>query len=239
MKTTRDGQVRRPLEHDGVPESLYRNIATAIAAMPSAHARTSTRTVAALAIAGALSVLIVALASALVYGEQAVGLRIGVASTTKIIAASVLTVGLASAATVAALWRGGHGFGAPALSLALTAMLVAPLYALFGWISPVHVTNAALGAVVISPWGTRCVMIASLVGATVLVAFTLALQRAVPVAVGSRAAAIGASAGAWAGLAVFVFCPSGDQAHLFSGHVLPIVGLTAIGALAAPRWLQT
>jgi hypothetical protein len=162
-----------------------------------------------------------------------------VASTTKIITASALTAGLASAVTVAALWRGGHGFGAPAFSLALTALLVAPLYALFGWFSPVHVTNAGLGAVAISPWGARCVTIAALVGTSVLFAFTLALRRAVPVGVGSRAAAIGAAAGAWAGLAVFVFCPSGDQVHLLSGHVLPIVGLTAIGALAAPRWLQT
>ena len=112
-------------EHGPPLDSLYRKIATSIAATPAPRVRTSTRTVTALAIAGVLTILIVALASALVYGQQAVGLRIGVASTTKIFAACALTVALAGAATVVALWRGGNGFGASALSLTLTAILVA------------------------------------------------------------------------------------------------------------------
>lgn len=193
---------------------------------------------AALAIAGALTILIVALASELVYDRQTVGLRVGLDSTTRIIAASTQTLLLASAATLAALWRGRHGFGAPALALAMMAMLVAPLYALFAWMDPVHTANSGIGEILISPWGARCLMIAGLVGTIVLSAFTLALHRAVPVATRSRAAAIGACAGAWAGLAVFAFCPSGDQQHVFLGHVLPIAGLTALGALLLPRWLR-
>jgi hypothetical protein len=37
--------------------------------------------------------------------------------------------------------------------------------------------------------------------------------------------------GAWAGLGVFTFCPSGDQLHLLVGHVLPMFPVTLVAAL--------
>jgi hypothetical protein len=42
----------------------------------------------------------------------------------------------------------------------------------------------------------------------------------------------------WAGIAVFMFCPSGDPQHLLVGHVLPLVILPIIGAVVMPRWLR-
>lgn len=93
-------------------------------------------------------------------------------------------------------------------------------------------------AVEISPWGARCMVIAALVGAAALGAFVAALRWAAPVATRARGAALGAAAGAWAGFAVFVFCPSSDTQHLLVGHVLPVLVFTLPGVLAAVRALR-
>ena len=75
-------------------------------------------------------------------------------------------------------------------------------------------------------------------GASVLAIFAVTLRRAVAVAVGLRGAALGAAAGAWAGLAVFAFCPSGELQHLLIGHVLPIVLLTMCGVRIFQVWIR-
>ena len=69
----------------------------------------------------------------------------------------------------------------------------------------------------------------------VLVSFTAALRRSAPVASRLRGAALGAAAGAWAGLGVFLFCPATDHRHLLVGHVLPIAIFTLLGLAAVPR----
>jgi hypothetical protein len=71
----------------------------------------------------------------------------------------------------------------------------------------------------------------------VFATFTLALRHSVPVRSGLRGAAIGAAAGAWAGLSVFIFCPSDDLRHLFIAHILPIVAFTVLGMTVIPRAL--
>jgi hypothetical protein len=35
-----------------------------------------------------------------------------------------------------------------------------------------------------------------------------------------------------------MFCPSGDPQHLIAGHLVPIVVLTLMGALATPAFLR-
>src|SRR5262249_10531227 len=128
--------------------------------------------------------------------------------------------------------------GAPALSL--VALLVAPIYAAFTVMLPLETSAAAAAAALaaLSPWGLRCLAIAAAVGVLVLVAFTAALRHAAPVAVRGRGAALGAAAGAWAGLAVFVFCPATELPHLLVGHVLPIAAFTLLGLAATPRILR-
>jgi hypothetical protein len=66
----------------------------------------------------------------------------------------------------------------------------------------------------------------------------VALRRAVAVAIRPRGAALGAAAGAWGGLAVFVFCPSGEPQHLLIGHVLPIALFTLLGGVALTKVLR-
>jgi hypothetical protein len=90
----------------------------------------------------------------------------------------------------------------------------------------------------LSPWGTRCLTVSAAVGLLVLLTFTAALRRSAPVASRLRGAAVGAAAGAWAGLSVFVFCPAIEYRHLLVGHVLPIAAITLVGLVAIPRALR-
>jgi len=72
-----------------------------------------------------------------------------------------------------------------------------------------------------------------------LTGFLVALRRAVPVSVRLRGAALGAAAGAWAGLALLFFCPAAEPLHLLVGHSLPVAAATLLGALLAPAALKT
>ena len=74
--------------------------------------------------------------------------------------------------------------------------------------------------------------------ASVLAIFAVTLRRAVAVASGLRGAALGAAAGAWGGLAVFAFCPSGELQHLLVGHVLPVALFTLLGGIGLARALR-
>ena len=135
-------------------------------------------------------------------------------------------------------------FGAAALaavSLMSIAALVVPVYAALTVVQPLHsgaADDGALTGVAISPWGLRCLFVATVVSVPALVILGAALRRAAAVSTGLRGAALGAAAGAWGGFAVFVFCPSGDLQHLLVGHVLPIAVFTVIGAAALTRTLR-
>jgi hypothetical protein len=224
-------------EHIG-HEALYTRIRASIDATPAAKMRTSSRVVAALAAVIVLSTAIVFVSSEIVYGRQALGLQVNVLSASRLVWVTCLLLALTFMSTAIALWRGGSGLGAGSSTLALVAVLVAPLYALFVLPQPVHLQNAYVASVEISPWGVRCFAIATLTGLIVLTSLAAALRRAVPVASRLRGAVLGAAAGAWAGLAVFVFCPSGDHLHITLGHVLPVVAFTALGGLIVSRALR-
>jgi hypothetical protein len=221
-----------------VPEHLYAGLRATLAREPPADIRAPGRKLAAL-VAGALLVAALVLAtSMLVYQRPAVGLTFGVRSAPALLAVLCALIGLAGASTAVALHRGSSGLGAGLHSLAAVAVLAAPVYAALTLADPVHIAGLQPPWVEISPWGVRCFFIACAVGAIVLASCGIVLRRAVPVASGWRAAAVGAAAGAWAGLAVFVFCPSGDRLHLLVGHVLPVMALVAAGALALARRLR-
>jgi hypothetical protein len=49
---------------------------------------------------------------------------------------------------------------------------------------------------------------------------------------------VGAAAGAWAGLSVFIDCSATDEQHLLVAHVLPIAAFTLLGLAAIPRALR-
>jgi hypothetical protein len=222
-------------------ERRYARVRSAVESTPAATTRTRTRIIAALAIVPTLTTLVVLIASGLVYGQPAAGLDVDVASSTAALTTLALLLGLALASTVFALWQGRSGLGIASMWLVSITALVAPVYAALTVLQPLHsgaADDASLTGVAISPWGLRCILIASIVGASVLAIFAVTLRRAVAVTVGLRGAALGAAAGAWAGLAVFAFCPSGELQHLLVGHVLPIVLLTLCGVRIFQVWIR-
>jgi len=119
------------------------------------------------------------------------------------------------------------------------ALLVTPIYAALTLVIPLEGSGATAAALAeLSPWALRWLAIAVTVGLLVFVSFTAALRRSAPVASRLRGAALGAAAGAWAGLGVFLFCPATDHRHLLVGHVLPIAIFTLLGLAAVPRALR-
>ena len=233
-----------PMNHDlrrraaDPPHALHDRIRARIAGSPAPTLRTRSRVIAAIVAVPAIAALVVWTASRLVYHQLAVGLDVDDPYATRLSLTLLALVAMTAGATVVALWRGRSGFGVGAVALAIVAALVAPVFAALTLIRPLHVDDDAVRNVVISPWGVRCAVIAAIVGLAAMMAFTAALRRAAPVATRLRGTAIGAAAGAWAGLAVFVFCPSGDQQHLIAGHLVPMIVLIAIGALLSPRLLR-
>ena len=214
---------------------LSESVRAKVAATPAATLRTAHRTRIGIGIVCAATLLTIIASSQLVYGRWAAGVSVAIDSRVGAVQMGGLVLLLATAATIVAVWRGRAGFGLPQAILAALAALVAPIYAILTVLLPQHVPSINL---IVSPWGSRCLLIAALVGLIALVAFAWALHRAVPEPVASRAWAIGACAGAWAGVAVFFFCPSVDQQHLLLGHVLPIALLTILGPMFLPRTLR-
>ncbi len=237
METKRPSDLPQ-FENIGLPATLRSRVRAEIARTPAptiSNARA--RMVAALATVPVLTAAIVLIASEVVYGHAAMGLVVAAQSTSRLLLMFVLITALAIVSTLVALWRGSSGMGAGVVLLTLVAGCIAPIYAALVLPNPVHEAQAQM-LVDISPWGTRCFAIAALVSTIALASFATALHRAVPVAGRLRGAALGAAAGAWAGLALFAFCPSGDQPHLLVGHVMPIVVFTLIGTLALSRVLR-
>ncbi len=222
-------------------ERLYPRIRAAIDATPAATTRTRTRIFAALATVPLLTAAVVLIASEVVYGQPTAGLHMDVSSVSAMLAMLGLLVVLAVVSTLFALWQGRDGLGTGSISLISIAALVVPVYATLTVLRPLHsgaADDVALTGVAISPWGVRCLFVATAVGVPILAILAAALRRAVAVSSRLRGAALGAAAGAWAGLAVFAFCPSGSLQHLLVGHVLPIAIFTLFGGAALTRALR-
>lgn len=222
----------------GPSEVLYRRIHAAVGTMPAPTMSTRTKIALALGAVLVLAAAVLLTASELVYDRQAMGLDVAPQSIAHLLTMLVLIVALTVVSTLVALSRGGSGLGPGVLPLGMVAALVAPVYASLVLESPVHAHDAGGLAVEISPWGLRCLVIAGIVGLFALTSFAAALRRAVPAASWLRGTALGAAAGAWAGLTVFLFCPSSEFRHLLIGHVLPVVAFTLLGAGLLPRALR-
>jgi hypothetical protein len=221
------------------PPELHARIRAAIAATPAPRIGTRLRIAAALAVVPCVAAAVLLIATRLVYGRPVVrpALRLDMAMrSSHVLIVLVLLVGLTLAATLVAVGRGRRGLGPGVVSLVGLSLLVTPLYAALALGGSGDAGEPA--GPELSPWGLPCLYIATAVGLLVLATFTAALRRSVPVASSLRGAALGAAAGAWAGLTVFVFCPAGEYPHLLVGHVLPIAAFTLLGLAAIPRVLR-
>ena len=215
---------------------------SAVAATPAAKTTTRLRIIVATAIVPVLNAAVLLVASHLVYQQPALRIYEGTPVTVHLVIVLLLIVGLTLSATLIALGRGERGLGSSVVALFLAAVLVTPIYAALTLIDPLEVTQAAAASLAplapLSPWAPRCLTVSAAVGLLVLLSFTAALRRSAPVASRLRGAAVGAAAGAWAGLSVFMYCPAAGYHHLFVGHVLPIAALTLLGLAVIPRALR-
>jgi hypothetical protein len=221
------------------PEELFSRIRTAVAATPASKVSTRLRITAAMAIVPVVTAAVLLVASHIIYHRPVLRIDLGTHPTSDLLIVLVLVIGLTLSATLIAVGRGNRGLGSGATSLVLVALLVAPIYAALTLVHPLETNEVAAASVTkLSPWGLRCAAVAASVALLVLVSFTVALRRSVPAASRLRGAALGATAGAWAGLAVFIFCPAIEYRHLLVGHVLPIAAFTVLGLAATPRALR-
>jgi hypothetical protein len=219
------------------PAEFYARIRTAVAAIPAAKTSTRLRITVATAIVPLVTAAVLLVASRIVH-HPVLRVDLGTHPTSELLIALLLIVGLTLLATLIAVGQGTRGLGSGASSLFLVALLVTPIYAVLTLAPPAATEATAASMAKLSPWGPRCLALASVVGVLVLTSFTAALRRSVPAASRLRGAALGAAAGAWAGLGVFVFCPATEHRHLLVGHVLPIALLTLLGLAAIPRALR-
>lgn len=124
-----------------------------------------------------------------------------------------------------------------------TAWLVAliasaPLF-LFAWKLAV---TSRFGAAMMERWpdrdGYKCLGLTLGMGVALLAVLTAARRRTDPVRPGITGAALGMAAGIAAGALVDLWCPVAHWLHLLRGHILPLVALAALGALAGRRFVR-
>jgi hypothetical protein len=84
-----------------------------------------------------------------------------------------------------------------------------------------------------------CIVFAVLFALGPLAAFAFVRRGTDPVAPRLSGAAVGAAAGAWGALGIELHCGHAGIVHVVVGHVLPVVLLTAVGALVGDRLVAT
>lgn len=82
-----------------------------------------------------------------------------------------------------------------------------------------------------------CMMLGAVMGSAPLVAMLVHLRGLDPVRPQVRGAALGATAGAWAGTGTMLLCPHHGWTHVLVGHLLPVVLFAIAGAVVGGRVL--
>lgn len=150
-----------------------------------------------------------------------------------------LTYGIAAGAlllavggTSVAWWRGRSAVGRPAPLLLAIAALV-PV-AVFAWM-------VAFNGHYAEPFqrvGWRCLGMTLFGGSLLLGAAAWLRNHTVAVHAPVVGAALGVTAGAWAGVLVDLWCPLTNAPHVLLGHVLPLVILAGLGGVLGQRVLR-
>jgi hypothetical protein len=139
---------------------------------------------------------------------------------------------VAVAATSVSWWRGRSLVGKPASFLIGTAVLL-PLIT-FVWLVSFNDHYAEPFQRV----GWRCLGMTLFGGSLLLGAAAWLRNRTVAVHAPLAGAALGATAGAWAGVLADLWCPLSNAPHVLVGHVLPLVLLAALGGALGQRVLR-
>jgi hypothetical protein len=158
-------------------------------------------------------------------------IAIGVPSLMGAIALVLLT-------TLIAISRGTVGLGERVTALQATALGIAPLSVIPMLMLAFAGAPAAASRSLLDPLGLPCFALATAVTVPSLWLLASSLRQSVVAAAGWRSAAVGAAAGAWAGLALLVHCPSVEAQHLLTGHLLPVALAPLFGVLLIRRYVQ-
>jgi hypothetical protein len=142
----------------------------------------------------------------------------------------------AALATWGAVGRGRSMLGRP--RALLTALTVLTPIALFAWMLVWCVRYPDTMTPDPSHPGVGCLFMTLLLGAAPLVAFVALARDSDPVHPVVTGAAIGAASGAWGATGIALHCPFTFPEHVALGHVLPVVLLAAVGALAGARFVR-
>ncbi|AUX43956.1 uncharacterized protein SOCE26_054130 [Sorangium cellulosum] len=221
------------------PDALYSSIRAAVRKTPASAVPVRARIVG--AVAAIPGVLTAALVGAdRIWDQEPLRVDLGTGSPARLLVVLASLLVLTLLTTLIALRRGRHGLGSRERQLAVAAGLVVPVYAFSTLAWPLRSDHPAVlsDTATLHPLGLPCFAIAAIVGLVVLASVTSALRWSVPVASGARGAALGACAGAWSGLSVFIHCPAFETTHLVIGHVAPIVAFTLLGVSVVPRVLR-
>lgn len=208
---------------------LKSRILAAVRAEPAPTRRaTLLRNALLLAAGGAVAIAIFALRG---------GVRVYDRPTLLVVATSSGWFVAAAFATRIAFARGGSMLGRPTAWL-LALVAGAPLL-LLAW--KVAVT-LPFGAPMMAWWGDKqgfkCLGMDLSIGLVLLAAFTAARRRSDPLRPGITGSALGMAAGIAAGGLIDLWCPVAHVGHLLLGHILPLVVLAALGALAGRRFIR-
>lgn len=143
-----------------------------------------------------------------------------------------IAVGLVT--TWAAFGRGRSMLGRPRAWLLAIAALTAPT--LFGWMFFWNTRYAETMAPYPERSGKYCLAFTLVIAAWPLVALARVRRERDGSHASLAGAARGAALGALGGFLVDVWCPVANPAHVAFGHILPIVLLSAVGAVAGRRY---
>jgi hypothetical protein len=143
---------------------------------------------------------------------------------------AALSTAVAGIATWLALYRGPSMLGAPRAWLVGVAVLL-PLALGLAWL-------AGSGSVPMSaPHGwdadATCFVVTVAMATTPLVVLIAVRREGDPVMPEAIGGIAGAAAGAWGALLIDLHCERNDLPHVVLGHLLPVVVLALVGAVAA------
>lgn len=152
---------------------------------------------------------------------------------------TVVSLVVASAVAVVGTWwalvPGRSTLGRPRPWLRASAAVIPAVLFLFAVVGaalwPETQTNLSFDPRIHLP----CFAMTFVLAAAPFAAMMYVERHSDPVDPAATGAALGASAGTWAGVAMTIGCAHSSLLHLGVSHILPLVGLAALGALIGSR----
>lgn len=181
------------------------------------------RRAAAVAVAMALSALVLAYIGGPMPDGRPVGYFVVIASLWTVVVLAATWMGVA---------RGRSMLGRPT-SLRVVVTILTPAALVLATLVVGLLWPATLAEPSTMQDHVFCMELGSLMAIAPLIAFALVRRGSDPVAPRLTGAALGAAAGAWGGLFIELRCGHASVEHVVVGHVVPVVVMALLGAIIA------